>query len=142
MKVLLVEDDPVSLHILKLILSDYGDCDEAENGQVAVEKYKASLEKGTPYDLICLDIMMPVMDGQTALKEIRRVEAEKGVGGRDLVKVVMTTALKDAKNVMEAFVKGACEAYLIKPILPGNIEQVLVDFGLVERESGVKNVAD
>lgn len=138
MKVLLVEDDAISLQILKLILSDYSDCDEAENGKVAVEKYKASLENGTPYDLICLDIMMPVMDGQAALREIRRIEAEKGVGGRDLVKVMMMTALKDPKNVMEAFVKGSCEAYLVKPILPDKIVQVLVDFGLVEREPGGK----
>ncbi|MDA3832862.1 MAG: response regulator [Spirochaetales bacterium] len=134
MNVLIVEDDAVSREILKAILGDYSHCDEAENGQIAVEKYRASLESGVPYDLICLDIMMPVMDGQAALREIRRVEAEKGIGGRDLVKVVMTTALEDPQNVMEAFVKGACEAYLTKPILPGKIVQLLVDFGLIEQE--------
>ncbi len=131
MKILIVEDDIVSREILKEILKGYGQCDEAENGQVAVDKYTASLDQGAPYDLICLDIMMPVLDGQKALQEIRRIESEHGVGGYGLVKIVMTTALTDAKSVMEAFVKGACEAYLTKPILPEQIVQVLVDFGFI-----------
>lgn len=132
MNVLIVEDDPISLEILKALFSDDWHCDEAENGMIAVEKFELSLKNDAPYDLICLDIMMPVMDGQAALKEIRRIEAENGIGGHDLVKIVMTTALADPKNVMESFVKGSCEAYVVKPILPANMAVVLKEFGFVD----------
>ncbi len=77
---------------------------------------------------------MPVMDGQTALKEIRRLEAEQGIGGSDLVKVAMVTGLDDAKNAITAFTRGACEAYVIKPITVDKIVKVLADFGLKGEE--------
>jgi len=64
--------------------------------------------------------MMPVMDGKTALKEIRILEADRGVAPSQQAKIVMTTALADLKNVVE--VRGGnphrsmCDAYLRKPI--------------------------
>ena len=130
MKVLIVEDDIISQEILMAILGDQWHCEVAENGKVAVEKYMASMASGDPYNLICLDIMMPVMDGQTALKEIRRIEAENGIGGSDMIKIVMTSALEDAKSIMDAFVKGSC-SYVTKPITPEKIQQVLGDLGLI-----------
>jgi len=132
MKFLIVEDDLVSQEVLKATLGPHGHCEVAENGKIAVAKFSAALANAAPYDLICLDIMMPVMDGQTALKEIRRLEAKHGIGGSDMVKVVMVTALEDAKNVMTAFVRGSCEVYLGKPIFPAKILQVLADFGLTK----------
>ena len=70
---------------------------------------------GEPYDLVTLDIMMPKLDGQAALREIRSLEEEHGyVLGRG-AKVVMTSALRDAKNIMSAF-REACDGYLSKPI--------------------------
>ncbi len=130
MKFLIVEDDLVSQEVLKVILTPYGHCEVAENGKIALKKFTSSLESGDSYDLICLDIMMPVMDGQAALKEIRRLESERSIGGSDMVKIVMVTALEDAKNVMEAFVKGSCEAYVTKPIVPTKMQQVFKDFGM------------
>lgn len=132
MKILIVEDDLISQEIMKTILEPYAHCEVAENGQVAVDKFQAVLVAGDPYDLICLDIMMPVMDGQTALKEIRRLESAHGIGGYDMVKVAMVTALEDPHNVMEALAKGPCEVYITKPINRQKIEGILQDFGLLE----------
>ncbi len=75
----------------------------------------AALLERTPYDLICLDIMMPGLDGQEVLRQIRRLEEESGVAPAHRVKVIMTTALAGRANVMEA-IEGGCDAYLIKPI--------------------------
>ncbi|OQX10425.1 MAG: hypothetical protein BWK76_20740 [Desulfobulbaceae bacterium A2] len=116
MKCLVVEDEFISRTLLTELLSDYGTCHVATNGLEAVEAFLNALDDGHPYDLICLDIMMPHLNGQEALQRIRALEAERGIGGLDTVKVIMTTALDDSKNIMQAFTKGNCEAYLTKPL--------------------------
>ncbi len=116
MRSLVVEDDFISRTMLQEILAPYGICHVAANGQEGMAAFQQSLQKNEPYDLICLDIMMPEMDGQTALKEIRNIEQENGIGGSDLVNVIMVTALNDAKNIMHSFMKGTCQAYLTKPV--------------------------
>ena len=116
MRFLIVEDDFTSRKFLQAILSPYGDVDIAVNGREAVEAVEASLKAQTTYDLICLDIMMPEMDGQEALKRIRALEKNAGVRSAEEVKIVMATALDDPKNVVEAYYKGGATSYVPKPI--------------------------
>lgn len=100
---------------MQKFLSPYGVCDMAVDGEEALEAFKIAMKEQEPYDLICLDIMMPKKDGQTVLKEIRQFEEEHNITGLGGVKVIMTTALNDPKNILEAF-KSQCEAYIPKPI--------------------------
>jgi two-component system chemotaxis response regulator CheY len=115
MKVLIVEDDFTNRKIMQKILSAYGDCDVAVDGQEAVEAFRMATEESIPYDLICMDIMMPNMDGQEALIEIRKIERNMDVAAKDEVKVIMTTALDDPKNVVASLKQGAA-SYIVKPI--------------------------
>lgn len=131
MKILIAEDDFVSRTILQEILSPYGSCHLTVDGREAIAAFNAALNKGDRYDLVCLDIMMPVMEGQEVLKEIRKIEAERGIGETGIVKVIMTTALWDAKNIMKAFISGQCEAYLVKPIHKENLIIQLHKLGLI-----------
>ena len=71
-KVLIVEDEFTSRKILEDILSPYGQCDMVVDGNDAIKIFKLALKENDPYNLICMDIMMPKMDGQQALKEIRK----------------------------------------------------------------------
>ncbi|MCQ2585497.1 MAG: response regulator [Treponema sp.] len=73
--ILLAEDNNVNMMVAEAFMKKTGckiTC--AENGLVAVEKYKASLKAGKPYDLVFLDMQMPVMDGFVATKDIRFME--------------------------------------------------------------------
>jgi two-component system chemotaxis response regulator CheY len=132
MRVLVVEDDFTSRKILQKILGPYGDVDIAVNGLEAVQAFTQSLDDNNHYDLICMDIMMPEMDGQTALKNIRTIERERGIVPAQEVKVVMTTALDDPKNVVEAYYKGGATSYVPKPIDKHMLLHLLKNLGVIE----------
>jgi two-component system, chemotaxis family, chemotaxis protein CheY len=116
MKILIVEDEITSRKLMQSMLAPYGECFTASNGKEAVEAFKAAVDEEAPFDLICMDIMMPEMDGQEALKKIRALERQKEITTSDEVKVVMITALDDPKNVVEAYYKGGATSYVPKPI--------------------------
>ena len=115
MKTLIVEDDFTSRLLLQEILKTHGPIDTANNGKEAVAAVQKALDAGESYDLICLDIMMPEMDGQEALRKIREQEDQREIPSKDRVKIVMTTALDDPKNVIAAY-QNLCDTYIIKPI--------------------------
>ena len=115
MKTLIVEDDFTSRLVLNTFLSRYGECHVAVNGWEAVEAFRSALESGQRYDLICMDIMLPEMNGREAVKQVRALEAAQGTPSNSGVKIIMTTAVDDIKEVMRCF-SELCDAYLVKPI--------------------------
>ncbi|MFP4083641.1 MAG: response regulator [Desulfonatronovibrio sp.] len=131
MRVLVVEDDVTSRMVLTKILSEHFECESAENGLQAVDMFREALENNNPYSLIFMDIMMPVMDGQSALKAIREIETDMNVAIGDEVKAVMTTALSDTKNVTDAFFTGQADAYISKPISRKNVLETLQEIRLI-----------
>ena len=131
MKVLIAEDDFASRKFMLRFFEKYGECDVTVDGKEAVEAYRMAIECGEPYDLICLDIMMPEMDGHQALKTIRKIEEESGVAEDERVKIVMTTALSETRHVTKAFENG-CTAYAGKPINQDKLEAMLKKFKLIE----------
>ena len=130
MKILLAEDDFVTRKFMVNFLSKYGKCDVTVDGMEAVDAFMMALEDGEPYDLVCLDIMMPVMDGYQALVGIRNLEKERGISEDNAVKVIMTTALNEERNVNMAFELG-CTVYSGKPIDQERFEQVLTKLELI-----------
>ncbi|MCI8874937.1 MAG: response regulator [Lachnospiraceae bacterium] len=130
MKILLAEDDFASRKFMDKQLSRYGECDVMVDGEEAVDAFMMALEDDEPYDLACLDVMMPVMDGYQVLKAIRNIEKQKKIPKDKCVKVVMTTALNEERNVKMAFDLG-CEAYVGKPIDVEKFEKVLKKLDLI-----------
>jgi two-component system chemotaxis response regulator CheY len=116
--------------LLRELLRPYGTVDEATNGRDAEAAVIKALGERQPYDLVCLDIMMPEMDGHEALHEIRAVEAAHGVPLGSGAKVIMTTALSDKRNVLAAFAEQ-CDAYLLKPIEKPKLLEHLRQFKLI-----------
>jgi two-component system, chemotaxis family, chemotaxis protein CheY len=136
MRILIVEDDYISRRMLKEILKQYGTCDMVVDGAEAVLAFEVAWEEERPYDWICLDIMMPVMDGQEALRRIRLKEKELGVGGPGEVKVIMLTALGDPHSVVQAFYQGGATSYLVKPIEKDNLIREFYNLGLLSPPGG------
>ena len=132
MRILIVEDEFSARRILKEILSPYGDCDTVVDGEEAVEAFMLAMEEKAPYDLICMDIMMPNMDGLEALKRIRQTEKDSGILGSAEVKVIMVTALDNPKTVFEAFYKGGATSYIVKPINKIRVLDEVRSFGLTD----------
>jgi len=137
LRVLVVEDDFMVRQVIRDILEQYGaDIDLAVNGEEAVQAFRVAWRKQQPYDLICMDIMMPIMDGHEALVKIREVEKSLGIFGPEEVKVIMITALDDAKTVMKAYYKGGATSYIVKPIEKERLIIEMHNLGLIVDQAG------
>ncbi|OFX18717.1 MAG: hypothetical protein A2V77_01205 [Anaeromyxobacter sp. RBG_16_69_14] len=112
---LIAEDELTSRKVLNAFLAPLGTCDIATNGREAVETFAAAMKRATPYDLVCLDITMPDMDGHAVLGAIREIERASGLGEANRAKVIMTSASGDRESIADAF-RSKCDAYIIKPI--------------------------
>jgi two-component system chemotaxis response regulator CheY len=130
MRILIAEDDFASRRVILKFLSVYGECDVTVDGMEAIDAFQMALDENEPYDLICLDIMMPIMDGYQSLKNIREIEEERNIPEDKKVKVIMTTALNEEKNVKKAYELG-CTDYLAKPIDMDKLKEILVKLGLI-----------
>lgn len=128
MNCLIVEDDPTGLALLERYLKPFGPTTPAIDGPGAVHVFREAVESGNPFQFVCLDIMLPGMNGQEVLKEMRAIEAEHGLGPGKAARIVMTTALSDKDNLLEAI--PLCDAYLVKPIHMSELMFYLQRFGL------------
>ncbi len=136
MKCLIIEDDSISRKLLEVYLADRAECSAACDGREAVGMFEEALKANVPYDLICLDIMMPEMDGRETLEAIREIEADYGIGGLDGAKVIMTTALDDSTDIFSAFREG-CEAYVVKPVRKEKLLEEVRKLGLLTENSSI-----
>lgn len=108
MKILIVDDEFANRRIMLEILSPYGICHVATDGEEAVADFETAWAEGKPYDLLCLDIQMPKMNGQEVLTKIRAIEEQKDIPIPAGVKIIMATAMNDSKNNLGAF-RSQCD---------------------------------
>ena len=116
-RVLVVDDGPENRELLSLVLTEQGLwVDEAENGQVALDKLAAA-----SYDLVLMDMQMPVMDGYAATRELRR---------RGLQLPVVALTAHAMKGYEDEVLQAGCSAYLTKPVdIDILLQQVAVSLG-------------
>ena len=117
--ILLVEDNELNREIAQEILREYGfRVDPAENGAVAVEKVSTAAPGS--YDLVLMDIQMPVMDGYTATRQIRALE-NPALAGVPILAMTANAFDEDRRRAMESGMNG----FLSKPIVIGDLVQEL-----------------
>ena len=126
MNILVCEDNATSLKLLSFFVQKLGDFDDVTDGQDAVDAIELSIEEGTPYDLIFLDLKMPEHDGWEILEFLRKTETEHGIDSPARVIVTSVVDPDDPKN--HAF-RDEISAYLKKPFAMKAFKQALADVG-------------
>ncbi|MDA3905882.1 MAG: response regulator [Bacteroidales bacterium] len=117
LKILLVEDNMLNQKFAKVTLSKQGHyLDIAENGKIAIEKFKLDT-----YDLILMDIQLPIMSGIEATKEIRKMEKEKNI---DPIKIIAVTAFA-LDNKREECMAAGMDNFLAKPFKPTQLIKMI-----------------
>ncbi|KAK4221638.1 putative signal transduction histidine-protein kinase [Podospora fimiseda] len=131
---LLVDDNPINIKLLTAVVRKLEHTfATAANGLEAVQLYKKSLEeKETRFDLVFMDISMPVMNGFEATRAIRQLEVDEGISR---CKVVALTGLSGDLSRNEATASG-CDLFLTKPVKMNMVRGLLDDMEAEKRELG------
>ncbi|MFU8882737.1 MAG: PAS domain S-box protein [Rhodobacterales bacterium] len=123
LRALVADDSPTNRLVLSEMLRDSGlDIVMVENGRESVDQWADSLARGKAFDIILLDISMPVMDGVTALTEIRAQEAAKGIAP---VPVIAVTANAMPHQVADYLIAGF-DTHLAKPFKRAELLHAIV----------------
>ncbi|NCD35037.1 MAG: response regulator [Spartobacteria bacterium] len=130
LNMLVVDDDLCAGRVLEMMLKAYGDVLWIDNGFDAVNSVADQLEAKKNYDLICLDIMMPEIDGHATLRQIRQLENNYGIPDAKRSKILMVSALGDPRNIMESFA-GLSNGYIVKPVTQQRVADELAILGLI-----------
>ena len=117
LRILVADDHPTNRKVVQLMLEACGaELTEAENGAEALEAFR-----GGGYDLVLMDMQMPVMDGLAAVTEIRRLEASEGARRTP---IIMLTANALPEHIAKAHAAGA-DLHLAKPLTSASLFEAL-----------------
>ena len=128
-RILIVDDDSVTIMILQHYLALCGRVDTALSGQEAIDKFRSAIET-EPYDVVFLDIMLPGIDGQAVLRAFRGMEEEVGVLVGEGSRIVMASAISNFVSISTSF-RDLCDAYIVKPFDKDAVLGAIAKFGFM-----------
>ncbi|MBF0213525.1 MAG: response regulator [Magnetococcales bacterium] len=131
MNILIVDDNPINRKMLLEYLARYGHCDIASNGVDAVDQFEAEFTTGNPYDLVLLDLMMPRMNGQNALRKIRAIERQYSVPAREQAVVIIVTAIGSPEDVLKTSEFDRNTDLIKKPVRQSELIAKMKSHGLL-----------
>jgi len=122
LRFLVVEDDPTAGSLLQYILAQHGNCLLCETGAEGLSAVEAAYAKNAPFDLVILDLFLPDVHGDEILREIRHLEAQKGLSDSDeRTHVLINTASRDMDQLRQSLGLEP-DGYLLKPV---NVDALL-----------------
>lgn len=128
MRALIVDDVEMNRELLAILLEGRAATLFAASGEEALKMVEEALRTDSYFDLICMDIFMPGMDGHETLRIIREMESEHGDARAT---VFMVTGSSSPDDMIDALVTGGCDDYLTKPLMQRSFHALLVKHGLV-----------
>lgn len=130
MRILIAEDVQLMQKLLGKLLEPYGEISFAKDGREALSKFQESIHTKEYFDLICLDINLPEINGLEVLKNIRAGEKLNHIPVKNRAKIVMVSSTNDANIVVKAINLG-CNGYIVKPFSKDKIVNELKKLGLI-----------
>lgn len=127
MKCLAVDDEFVALTKMSTLLSDYGTCDTATNGEEALRMFHKAFLEGDPYQLMTIDIDMPGMNGIQLLKKITIDENLLFIPRSNKL---IVTAEGSPGNVLQA-IENKCDSFLVKPVKKDTLQMRLKELNIL-----------
>ena len=128
---LIVDDDLLGLTVLRDFLSEFAQCDGAQNGKVAYEMFEKAVIDGKPYNLICSDVFMPGMDGHELIRKIRDREASLPIQGILRTVIFMISASGSPGDMTHAILDNDCDDYVVKPFQREQVKWLLEKYNLL-----------
>jgi two-component system chemotaxis response regulator CheY len=127
-RILVVDDVELNRMVLQQLLKPFGESDFGVNGIQAIQKFNRALEQGNPYDLVCLDIMMPEMDGTKTVQAMRKIEETRKIPEENKATILMVTAVPSKEHLLKTY--KYCQGFLIKPITGEKLYAKLEEIGI------------
>lgn len=135
MNFLVIEDEMTALIKMKAMLNAYGEGTGVTNGYQALEQCAAAIKKGTPFDLITIDIGLPKVSGLQVLQAINKLESDNKVPAS---KKIMVTASGTKDNLIKATSSG-CDGFMVKPVRKDTLEEKMAALGFEKKPEPGKN---
>lgn len=130
MRILVIDDDFVSLQKMAVLLGEYGTCDQAQSAKQAMEMLKLSKKKHTPYDLMMIDINLPDVNGLDLMRLIDQKERSLNLGR---ARKVVVTSESTVANVQTAH-RYKCDSFIVKPVTPDIIRKKMIELGYLAED--------
>lgn len=128
---LIVDDVRANCRALEALLAPYGACEIAHNGRDAIDLFQSAWKSEEPYDLICLDLVMPDIDGLQALAVLRKIEKSMNLVDGERAKILVITSKDESRPQAE---NAGCDGYLQKPLNRNDLLEFLEESGLLNTE--------
>ncbi|MFP4672825.1 MAG: response regulator [Desulfohalobiaceae bacterium] len=131
-RILIVEDSASVQKRFVSILGVFAECHLAHNGQEAVQMYTRFHQQGQGVDLVLMDVIMPVMDGLSAVQKIR--EYESGLEEGQEAKILIVSTVQDPDKILQAQFDCGADGYITKPFARNTLLRTLKDLGIEVKE--------
>ena len=136
MRILIVDNEIVSIAKLKLIMKNFGDCETVDNGQEAIAMLHNAHQNNEPFGLIMLEINLPDMDGIQVLSAVREAEKNLKIQQEQAAKILMVTSFRDKDRIV-ACIQSGCNDCIGKPFDIVVIKKKLAKLGIREGVSQI-----
>lgn len=129
MRILIVDDGFVNRMKMAKVLETFGVCVTVESGQAALNAIEMAIDNGAPFDLLTLDVSMPLMDGAETLSKARKIEEQRNIPKEKRIKVIMVTSMSDKETVTKC-IQAGCDSYVVKPFDRAIMTRRLAELGI------------